>query len=104
MKSKYTANERLKLIEAYKSSGKTISLFAEENNINKNTFASWISLCKQQTATAAESEVNFIEVRTSVLNQREQTMKIKKGDLEIIIPLTTAPSYLKNIIEAVAAL
>ena len=103
MKSKYSACERLQLIKEYKSSGKTIAVFAEENHINRNTFAYWLSTNRLQTQKTIE-EGNFIEVKTSVLQKNEQTIQIRKGELEIIIPMSTAPSYLKNILEAVSAL
>ena len=103
MKSMYTASERLQLIEEYKSSGKTIALFAEENHINRNTFAYWLSTNRLQAQKMTE-EVSFIEVKASLPNKNEQTIKIRKGELEIVIPMSTAPSYLKNILEAVSAL
>ena len=57
-----------------------------------------------QTGKTTSEEVNFIEVKTSVLQKSEQTIKIKKGELEIVIPMSTAPLHLKNILEAVSAL
>ena len=91
------------LIEEYKSSGKTIAVFAEENHINRNTFAYWLSACQSHTEKTSE-DVNFIEVKASVLQKNEQTIKIKKGELEIVVPMSTTPAYLKNILEAVSVL
>ena len=104
MKSKYSIDEKLQFVEAYKTSGKSQVAFALENGINKSTLASWIKLKSQLGERQATESTGFVEISPSVVKVSTQSITIRKLGLEIDFPLATDISLLKTLIQILAAL
>ena len=77
----YTDQERYEFCRRYKISGKTISEFARENNINRTTLRDWINAYNNingkfiKVSTVAENENNIVEnkdLRVNMLSEVEK--------------------------------
>ena len=104
MKSKYSIDEKLQIVEAYKASGKSQVAFALENGINKSTLASWIQSQSRMDERQATESTGFVKISPSVVKLSTQSITIRKLGLEIDFPLATDMSLLKSIIQVLAAL
>ena len=81
----YTDQERYEFCRRYKISGKTISEFARENNINRTTLRDWINAYNNingkfiNVSTVAENENNIVENKDLRVNMLSEVEKIKKS-------------------------
>ena len=92
----YSTEERTKLLEGWRESGKSISAYAKEKGLVRWTFTKWLK---------AEREANsgFVEVPAKALSvECSQEILIEKGDVKIHLPLTIGGMELRTIIDALA--
>ena len=67
---KMTREEKLKMVEEWKTSGKTIAEWCKEHHIHKNTFFGWTKYSRQSSL----DRKNFIELRS---NKKRSTPAIE---------------------------
>ena len=83
MRTRFSNEERSRILEDWKQSGKTMWSYAKEKGIIPQTFTRWVKLAK-------ESKQIFVEVQAQksqyVLQQQE--ILIEKGELKIHVPLS----------------
>ena len=91
----YSKEEKAKLLEEWRQSGKKISAFVRENGLVRWTFTRWIK-------TEMESKKSFVEVPLQVLQKtsQEPEILIEKGDIKVHIPLGLGWHELRGIIES----
>jgi len=91
----YSKEEKVKLLEEWRRSGKKISVFVRENGLVRWTFTRWIK-------TEMESKKSFVEVPLQVLQKtsQEPEILIEKGDIKVHIPLGLGWPELRGIIES----
>ena len=67
------------LVKRWRTSGKTKKVFCEENNLNYNTFISWLNKSKKRKAIAAallESENNLNKIHNfKHINKLQEAIK-----------------------------
>lgn len=101
MKALLTKSEKEKLFEQFEKSGKTHAQFAKENGYNVKTFSKWIYDWHHKDET--ESEIKFVEIKTTALNSVKE-IKIQKTGMEILIPVNLEFHQMKNLFTVLAAL
>ena len=91
----YSGEEKGKWLEEWKASGKGAWAFAKEKGLKQQTFAKWVKKEK-------EGKGGFVEItaqnKPSV--QNASGILIEKGDMKILIPLTTNADELRAIFKA----
>ncbi len=81
----YSDLERYEHVRKYKLSGKTISEYARENNINRCTLRDWVHAYNNihgmfiNVNTVAEKENNIIETEDITVNMLSEVEKLKKS-------------------------
>jgi len=81
---KFSTEEKARLLEDWKQSGKSISAYARENGLARRTFTKWLK---------AERETGpcFVEVaapaKAQAAHAPPQEIRIEKGGIEIHVPL-----------------
>jgi len=90
----YSKEERAKLLEGWKHSGKSISAYVKEKGIVRWTFTKWLK-------AEREGKSGFVEVPAAVLKPIAHVPEIliEKGDVRIHIPLGTGCGELRAVME-----
>ena len=78
--------------------------FAQENNINKSTLASWIKATSRSAEGQSSKTVGFVEIKALQVKGRQQSIIIRKSGVEIEFPLSADSNHLKNILQVLVAL
>ena len=102
MRSKYTAEEKQKLVEQYRQGNLTLQGFAAENGIKAETFKGWVYANNQDEKNESPKK-NFVEIKTRNASKAE-IITVRKSGIEIEIPVMSDKKALKEILSAVAEL
>jgi len=94
---KYSREEKAKLLEGWRESGKSISAYAKEKGLVRWTFTKWLK-------AEREEKSGFVEVPAAVVQAIPQAAEIliEKGEVKIHIPLAIGGTELRAIIEVLA--
>ena len=94
----YSREEKVRLLEGWKRSGKSISAYVKEKGLVRWTFTKWIKADR-------EGERCFVEVPAPVVHPVMQVpeLLIEKGAIKIHIPLVIGKSELSAIMEGLGA-
>ena len=97
-KMRYSKEEKAKILENWRQSGKSISSYVKENDLVRWTFTKWLK-------AEREAETDFVEVHPPVLNTTTHVKKIliEKGNVKIHIPLCIGRVELHAILEGIGA-
>ena len=101
MKAILTKSEKERLLEQFEKSGKTHAQFAQENGLNVKTLSKWICEWHHQIKTA--NEVKFVEIKTTAISSAND-IRVKKSEMEILIPADLEQHLLKNILTVLASI
>ena len=101
MKALLSKSEKEKLLEQFEQSGKTHAQFAAEKGLNVKTFSKWIYDWHHKDE--AESEIKFVEIKTTAVNTVRE-IKIHKSGMEIMIPVNLEFHQMQNLFTVLAAL
>ena len=90
----YSKEEKTRLLEDWKHSGKSISAYVRENGLVRWTFTKWL---KAQRDTKS----CFVEVLAAALQPAPHAPEIliETGDVKIHIPLTIGSRELRSVME-----
>ena len=99
MRTNHSREERQKIVEEYMQSRKSQTVFAPEHGIKPNTLSAWVTKYRMETAVQS-SDVHFVELKSTVIS-RNQNIVIRKSGIEIEVPITCTPAFLKEILTAV---
>jgi len=93
----YSKEEKTKLLEEWRQSGKSISAYVKEKGIVRWTFTKWLK-------AEREGKSGFVEVTAAVEKAIPQAgeILIEKGEVKIHIPLTIGSMELRTIIDVLA--
>ena len=92
----YNTEEKAKLLEDWKQSGKSISTYVKEKGLIRWTFTKWLK-------AAREPKACFVEVPTRDMKARPHQIPeilIEKGEITIHIPLGMNCGELRTIMES----
>jgi transposase-like protein len=94
----YSREEKAKLLEGWRRSGKSISAYVKEKGLVRWTFTKWLK-------AERDAKSGFVEVPAAVLKPTEQAPQIliEKGDVKIHIPLGTGCGELRAVMEWLGA-
>ena len=95
---KFSKEEKARLLEGWKQSGKSISAYVRENGLVRWTFTKWLKAQR-------DTKPCFVEVPVTALQPTPHAPEIliEKGDVKIHIPLAIGPSELRSVIEGLRA-
>jgi transposase-like protein len=90
----YSREEKAKLLEGWRESGKSISAYVKEKGIVRWTFTKWLK-------AEREGKSGFVEVSAAALEliAQEPEILIEKGDVKIHIPLGSGSGELRAVME-----
>jgi len=100
----YSREERAKLLEGWRRSGKSISAYVKEKGLVRWTFTKWLK-------AERDAKSGFVEVPAAALNpmaharrilqstRHVQEILIEKGDVRIHIPLGGGSGELRAVME-----
>ena len=90
----YSREEKARLLEGWKRSGKSISAYVKEKGLVRWTFTKWIKADR-------EGEPCFVEVPAPVVHPVMQApeLLIEKGAIKIHIPLVIGKRELSTVME-----
>jgi len=90
----YSKEEKAKLLEGWRRSGKSISAYVKEKGLVRWTFTKWLK-------AERDSKSGFVEVPAAALNSMAHVPQIliEKGDVKIHIPLGTGGGELRAVME-----
>jgi transposase-like protein len=93
----YSREERAKLLEGWRESGKSISAYVKEKGLVRWTFTKWLK-------AEREKKSGFVEVPAAVVKAIPQAAEIliEKGEVKIHLPLTIGGTELRTIIDVLA--
>ena len=104
----YSTEEKAKLLEGWRQSGKSISAYAREKGLVRWTFTKWLK-------AERDSKSGFVEVTAQAMEpiahaprvlqstRLVQEVLIEKGDVKIHIPLGTGSGELRAVMEWLGA-
>ena len=94
----YSREEKARILEGWKRSGKSISAYVREKGLVRWTFTKWLKADR-------EGEACFVEVPVQLLQptQPAAELLIEKGDIKIHIPLVIGGRELRAVIEGLGA-
>ena len=94
---KYSREEKAKLLEGWRESGKSISAYAKEKGLVRWTFTKWLKAERDEKS-------GFVEVPAAVVKAVPQAAEIliEKGEVKIHLPLAIGGAELRAIITALA--
>ena len=96
--TRYSIEEKAKLLEDWRGSGKKAWVYAKENGINPQTFSKW---------TKREEGPEFVEVTqaavTGLMALRNEIL-IEKGGLKIHLPLSMGEGGLRMVFQTIGSL
>jgi hypothetical protein len=96
--TRYSIDEKAKLLEDWRGSGKKAWIYAKENGINPQTFSKWAK---------REAGPGFVEVKQAAgtgMRSCGNEILIEKGDLGIRLPLSINVRDVCAIVERVGSL
>jgi transposase-like protein len=90
----YSREERAKLLEGWRRSGKSISASVREKGLVRWTFTKWLK-------AERDERTGFVEVTAAAEKQTTQAPQIliEKGDVKIHIPLGTGRAEISAVME-----
>jgi len=90
----YSREEKAKLLEGWRRSGKSISAYVKEKGLVRWTFTKWLK-------AERDLKSSFVEVPAAVMKTMQQVPQIliEKGDVRIHIPLGTGSGELRAVME-----
>jgi transposase-like protein len=91
---KFSEEEKAKLLEGWKRSGKSISAYVKEKGLVRWTFTKWLK-------AERDEKTGFVEVTAEAVKQTTQALQIliEKGDVKIHIPLVSGRTELRAVME-----
>ena len=94
----YSEEEKAKLLEGWRQSGKSISAYVKENGLVRWTFTKWLK-------AERNAEQSFVEIPAQLLPPLNQAQEIlvEKGDIKIHIPLVLESGQLRAVMEGLGA-
>ena len=78
----------------------SVNFHVLQYGIKANTLSNWVKKYREENETA---EVSFVELKSTVVTQR-QLIKISKNGIQIEIPENSMPALLKEVISTLASL
>ena len=90
----YSREERAKLLESWRRSGKSISAYVKEKGLVRWRFTKWLK-------AERDLKSSFVEVPAAAMKTMQQVPQIliEKGDVRIQIPLGTGCGELRTVME-----
>jgi len=90
---RFSKEEKAKLVEGWRESGKSISAYVKKMGLVRWTFTKWLK-------AARDSKPCFVEIPAEVMPRlgNGQEILIEKGEVKIHVPLTVGPNELRTII------
>ena len=94
MRKRISNDEKSRILEDWKKSGKAMRSYAKENGIIPQTFIRWVKL-------EGEGKQKFVEVsiRDKQHGLTQQEIILEKGDLKIHVPISVWKEYPETILE-----
>jgi len=104
----YSKEEKAKLLEGWRRSGKSISAYVKEKGLVRWTFTRWL---KAERDVEPDAKSGFVEIPAAALNSMAHTQRIfqstrhvqeiliEKGDVKIHIPLGAGNGELRAVME-----
>ena len=95
----YSKEEKAKLLEGWKASGKSICAYVKEMGLIRWTFTKWLKADR-------EREAGFVEVTAPAMPPSTCTPEIviEKGDVKIHISVSLGCRDLRTVIEGLGAI
>jgi hypothetical protein len=95
---KYQREEKAKLLEDWRLSGKSISAYVKEKGLFRWTFTKWLKGDR-------ERKCSFVQVSAAKMKPtpNEKEIVVEKGELKIHIPLGIGSEELRTIIGTLGA-
>ena len=95
----YNKEEKAKLLEGWKASGKSICAYAKEKRLVRWTFTKWLKADRKGKAS-------FVEVTAPTIPPVAYSPEIviEKGEVKIHIPLLLGGGELRSVIEGLEAI
>jgi hypothetical protein len=92
---KLSSEEKGRLLEGWKQSGKSISAYVREKGLVRWTFTKWLK-------AERESKPCFVEIPAGAVQPTAGALEIliEKGDVKIHIPLAVGDGGLRAVIES----
>ena len=100
MRSNFNKEQKQQIVEAYFQSGKSQTVFAPDYGIKANTLSNWVKKYREENES---SEVRFVELKSTVVTQR-QPIRISKNGIQVELPGNCIPAMLKEVISTLASL
>ena len=96
---RYSKDEKAKLLEDWKASGKSICAYVKEKGLVRWTFTKWLK-------TDRKGKPSFVEVAvpTKLPSVYTSELLIEKGDVRIHIPLLLSGRELRSVIEVLGTI
>ena len=90
----FSKEEKVRLLEDWKHSGKSISAYVRENGLVRWTFTKWLKAQR-------DTKPCFVEVPAGAMRPAPQALEIliEKGDVKIHIPLAIGSNGLRSVME-----
>jgi len=90
----FSKEEKARLLEDWRRSGKSISAYVRENGLVRWTFTKWLK-------AERDTKQCFVEVPVGALRPTAQAPEIliENGDVKIHIPLAIGSSELRTVME-----
>ena len=91
---KFSVEEKARLLEGWKKSGKSISSYVRENGLVRWTFTKWLK-------AERDAKPCFVEVKPQAMPSapRATEMLVEKRDLKIHVPLGLGRDELRAVME-----
>ena len=95
----YSKEEKAKLLEGWKASGKSICAYAKEMGLVRWTFTKWLKADRKV-------KPSFVEVAAPAMPpvRYAPEIVIEKGEVKIHIPLLLGGGELRSVIEGLGAI
>ena len=95
----YSKEEKARILEGWKASGKSICAYVKEMGLVRWTFTKWLKADRKR-------KPGFVEVAAPAMPPvtRVPEIVIEKGDVKIHIPLLLGGRELRSVIESLGAI
>jgi transposase-like protein len=94
----YSNEEKTKLVEGWRLSGKSISAYVKEKGLVRWTFTKWIKAERGMKSSLVEVPAQIVK---TTLHMPE--ILVEKGDVKIHIPLVMGLNELREVMEGLGA-
>ena len=92
------------IIEQQQASGLTIVDYCQQHDINPKSFSSRKAALKTRGMLAGEPAGGaFVRVLPDAIEKSPSTITLKAGPAALLLPGTTSPQWLANLLKAIAA-